>query len=480
MKVIYYDVLKNLIKDIEKRVTKKVELDNMKNELIIEDQRVKYSEIDVDLRSFSKPFFIENEIELDLSECKDSIKNAIIEICTAYTDNELEAIIDKMPILKDYSSRRNKDLEGVAVIWRDHFLEDNIGLLTSFMRMGVQAQDILVMDKGDSTKHRKEITATFKKLGFQVELLDNNLLEEKSLLENGTKIIDKFITDRKDKKVLILDDGAIISKILINRKYDNVKAIVELTEMGLRRIRKLDVEELPYPVLNVAKTNLKKFITYKEISNAIFTRTIELLGDEKLAGRTLIQLGYGDLGETLAKRFRQYGARVSIVDPDTMKLIQSAEEGFTTYRTLEEAMEYEKPFIIIGASGEQSISRKIVMMLDDRCYVTAGATADLSIFKEFEKEGVKHKFIPKYGTQYEINGKRITVLGNGRSVNLFDSESIPNRAIDIFKAGTLVTANMAIKEEKILSKNLQLDIVNKWIDESKILDLYYDLYLSRK
>ena len=143
------------------------------------------------------------------------------------------------------------------------------------MRMGVKASDILVMDKGDSTKHRKEITATFKKLGFQVELLDNNSLEEKKLLERGTEIIDKFITDRKDKKVLILDDGAIISKILINRKYDNVKAIVELTEMGLRRIKKLDIEELPYPVLNVAKTNLKKFITYKEISNTIFTRTIE-------------------------------------------------------------------------------------------------------------------------------------------------------------------------------------------------------------
>ena len=363
-----------------------------------------------------------------------------------------------MPILKEYSSKRNKDLKDVAVIWRDHFLEDNIGLLTSFMRMGV------VMDKGDSTKHRKEITATFKKLGFQVELLDNNSLEEKKILERGTEIIDKFITDRKDKKVLILDDGAIISKILINRKYDNVKAIVELTEMGLRRIKKLD----------------KKFITYKEISNTIFTRTIELLGDEKLAGRTLIQLGYGDLGETLAKRFRQYGVRVSIVDPDIMKLIQAAEEGFITYKTLEEAMKYEKPFIIIGASGEQSISKEVVMMLEDECYVTAGATADLSIFKEFEKEGVKYKFIPKYGTQYEINGKKITVLGNGRSVNLFDSESIPNRAIDIFKAGTLVTANMAIQEEKILNKKLQLDIVNKWIEDSKILELYYDLYLAKK
>ena len=47
-------------------------------------------------------------------------------------------------------------------------------------------------------------------------------------------------------------------------------------------------------------------------------------------------------------------------------------------------------------------------------------------------------------------------------------------------AGTLVTANMAIQEEKILNKKLQLDIVNKWIEDSKILELYYDLYLAKK
>ena len=58
MKVVYYDVLENLIKDIKKRITNNVELDSMKHELIIENQKVKYKEIDIDLRSFSKPFLL--------------------------------------------------------------------------------------------------------------------------------------------------------------------------------------------------------------------------------------------------------------------------------------------------------------------------------------------------------------------------------------------------------------------------------------
>ena len=337
MKVVYYDILENLLNDIKDRITENVKVNKMKKELIVENQRIKYDEVDIELRSFSKPFFIENQIQLDLSECEESMKERLFEISNSYTDRELEAIIHKMPILKKYSSNKRKDLKDVAIIWRDHFLEDNIGLLTSFIRMGVKPSDIMVIDKGDSTKHRSEITSTFKKLGFQVELLDNNTLEEEELLKKGIKIIDKFITDRNNKKILILDDGAIISKILVDRKYENVKAVIELTEMGLRRIKKIKLEKLGYPVLNVAKTDLKKFITYKEISNTIFIRIIELLGDEKISGRVLIQLGYGDLGETLAKRFRQYGVKVIIVDTNIMKLIKAGEEGFTTYRTLEEA-----------------------------------------------------------------------------------------------------------------------------------------------
>lgn len=193
--------------------------------------------------------------------------------------------------------------------------------------------------------------------------------------------------------------------------YENVEAFVELTVTGLKRIGELKENELPYPVLNVAKSKLKRFITYKEIANTIFTRSIELLAGEKLVGRTVIQLGYGDLGEVLADRYSQYGARVIVIEPDVMKCIEAAEKGFTTFRTLEEAVKYDKPFLIVGASGYNSISKEVIEQLEDGTFITSGATADLNIFKEYEKEGYKYKAIPKYGTQYEINGKKITVLG---------------------------------------------------------------------
>lgn len=67
--VIYYDTIENFIKDIKNKLNKSVELNKLKNEIIVGLQKIKYKEIDVDLRSFSKPFFVENEIELDIEMC---------------------------------------------------------------------------------------------------------------------------------------------------------------------------------------------------------------------------------------------------------------------------------------------------------------------------------------------------------------------------------------------------------------------------
>lgn len=479
MKEIYFDTIESFTKDFEKMFGEKIHTNKEKKEIYINDEIISYKEGNIGYRSFSTPYFVNNETIIKYNGNNDGVKEKIKQLCTAYTDKEIGAIVDDMPILKDYSDKRKKNLNGVAIIWRDHFLEENVGLLLSFVRMGVKPEDVLAIDKGDSTKHRKEITATFKKLGFEVNILDNTAVAEDRILEDGKKFITEFIEKRKDKKIVILDDGAIVSKILTSHSYDNVKAFVELTVTGLKRIKDLDVDELPYPVLNVAKSKLKRFITYKEIANTIFTRSIELLGGKKLVGRTVIQLGYGDLGIILAERYRQYGSKVIVIEPDVLKCIDAAEKGFITFRTLEEAIKYEKPFLIVGASGYQSISREVIEKLNNKTFVTSGATADLTIFKEYEKEGCKYLEIPNYGTQYEINGKYITVLGNGRSVNLFDSEAIPNQANDVFKASQLVVTDKIINANDGLNNKVELDIVDQWIDESEILDKYYDLYFRK-
>lgn len=443
------------------------------DKILIGNGYIKYKAKDLEIRSFSVPRFHNKGLDILAVDVDYDVINKII---LPYSNEEINAIIRDMPVIDWYSSNHKDTLEDIAIIWRDHFLEENIGLLNGFVKMGVKSENILAIDKGDSTKHRFEITETFKKLGFNVSVLDNTDVDNEELMKIGQDLIFDFINKRKNLKVVVLDDGAIVTKILDKIHFDNVVGVVELTEMGLRRIRPNE-NKLLYPVLNVAKTKLKRHITYTEISNTIFTRIIELLKAEKLVGRSVVVCGYGDLGEILADRLRSYGVRTSIVDVDILRLIIAAERGFNTYKTCLDAVKCEKPFMIVGASGYKSISEQVIGLLPNYGYVTAGATSDLHAFKEFEARGEKINKIDKYGTQYYVNEKYIDVLGNGRSVNLFDSEAIPNKSNDIFKAAQLLTVYNMINEE--LENKLEVNIVDQWIEESGILEKYYELYMEK-
>ncbi len=474
-----YDDIQTVIKELERNKLivvykeKEITVYGMDDFLVIDIKKITNS-----IRSFSIPLkSVCYELLINKSTRED-LYNLVTEIvnkkCLEYSDNEILTILDDMKITKDYSEKHKGVLKNVAIIWRDHFLEENIGLLSGFVTLGVEPNDILALDKGDSTLHRLEITATFKKMGFNVDILDNSSLEDDKLMKIGTKIVSDFINERKDKKIIILDDGAIITKILNKVHFNNVISVIELTEMGLRRINKLD--KVDYPVLNVAKTKLKRNLVYPEISNSLFIRITELLGGEKLVGRSVILCGYGDMGEILAERFRAFGIRVSVVDIDTMRLIVAGERGFNTYNNIVDAVKNELPFIIIGASGYYSITEEIFPYLLQKTYITAGATADLKVFDNYKEGSV---YIPKLGTVYSIDDKDIIVLGNGRSVNLYYSEAIPNKSNDIFKAGTLVTACNSVIHANELKDGVSLNVVDDWIKDSEILEEYYNLYISR-
>ena len=221
MKIIYYDIVNDFVNDLQKKLGKNIELHNNEKKIKIESEIIEYEEKDIGFRSFSVPYFVKNQTVIEYKGTDNTLINAITQVCTAYTDNEINAIEETMPILKKYSEERKENLKGVAIIWRDHFLEENVGLLTSFIRMGVEPKDILAIDKGDSTKHRQEITETFKKLGFQVDVLDNTAVANDILIEDGRKLVKDFIEKRKDKKIVILDDGAIVSRILTLHSYEN-------------------------------------------------------------------------------------------------------------------------------------------------------------------------------------------------------------------------------------------------------------------
>lgn len=186
----FYGSKKDLINKLKEL---KIQFKIKNNEILIENGIIKYEEKNLPIRTFSITRFPKKGLELEIN----NIDNKIIDkICMPYNKDEINAIIRDMPVIKWYSKNHKNTLSDVAIIWRDHFLEENVGLLNGFVEMGVNPRNILAIDKGDSTKHRFEITETFKKMGFNVSVLDNTNVDNEELMKIGEKLIHNFIKER--------------------------------------------------------------------------------------------------------------------------------------------------------------------------------------------------------------------------------------------------------------------------------------------
>ena len=116
MKIIYYDIVEKFIEDFEKRTKRNVILNKDKNEILIGGEKIYFEEKDIGFRSFSVPYFVENQTVIKYEGNEERLIMDIEKVCTAYTDKEIDAIVEAMPILKQYSSERKENLKNIAII----------------------------------------------------------------------------------------------------------------------------------------------------------------------------------------------------------------------------------------------------------------------------------------------------------------------------------------------------------------------------
>jgi adenosylhomocysteinase len=443
--------------------------------------------------AFSSPPTIPVEILLVYGEFEDlaEVRLALVELeaqlCTledALADHEVALILQSLPLLKEVSppDRRITALSEFALIWRDHFLEENIALLQAFERAGIPPKWIFALSKGDQTAKSEQIDAYFRRRGYVTDLLDSGYQTpgiERSETARIKKALEEFIDYARSlgKKVLAIDDGG----ILFNCFRENQRIIdyaVEVTVGGTKRLRQLP--SIDIPVYDVGRSKLKKIVTYPEIAESGVMRVREMIRAEKLRGRSVLILGYGDAGRHIARVFHSLGCRVSVVDTKMLPLVEAAENGFRTYRTAYQAIVDAQPFLLFGCSGEVSLTISDFDALPDGSFVTAIATKDLSILRQ---DNLPYDVIPLPDFGYEYRsaaGKRFYQLGDGRSFNLYRSEAIPNRANDVFKTAIFVVANSFAETYQEFQGGLYVEEVDDAIEESGLLELYYDMYLVEK
>ncbi len=200
-------------------------------------------------------------------------------------------------------------------------------------------------------------------------------------------------------------------------RRDAIQGVTEETTTGVHRLYQMHERgELPFPAINVNDS-----VTKSKFDNLYGCRESLLDGikratDVMIAGKICVVLGYGDVGKGCAQAFRGMGATVWVTEIDPICALQAAMEG---YRVVNMDDACAQGDIFVTTTGNYHVIRHdhMIAMKDQSIVCNIGHfdnEIDVASLKDYEWENVK----PQVDQIIFPNGNRITLLAEGRLVNL--------------------------------------------------------------
>ncbi len=124
------------------------------------------------------------------------------------------------------------------------------------------------------------------------------------------------------------------------------------------------------------------------------------------------------------------------------------------------------------------LSAADLALLPDGVFLAPFATRDFSLLTAPEHS--QHTTsIPGIGRVYRLASDRDAImLGDGRSLNLFEADAIPNQGYDAYRAGTLIAAGALCRQADQIPAGVHTSLVDEIIRDSGLYDAYYDTYLA--
>jgi adenosylhomocysteinase len=221
---------------------------------------------------------------------------------------------------------------------------------------------------------------------------------------------------------MILDDGGDLTNMVFDRYPEltkDIKGLSEETTTGVHRLYERKKKgTLVMPAINVNDSVTKSKFDNKYGCKESLVDAIRRATDTMMAGKVAVVCGYGDVGKGSAASLLGAGARVIVTEIDPICALQAAMDGFEV-RKLESVVGAVD--IVVTTTGNKDIvqGHHFEAMRDKTIVCNIG---------HFDNEIDMGWLNKNYGStkveikpqvdMYDINGKDIIVLAEGRLVNL--------------------------------------------------------------
>ena len=221
---------------------------------------------------------------------------------------------------------------------------------------------------------------------------------------------------------MILDDGGDLTNLVLDNYPELVKGIKGLSEettTGVHRLyERMKKGTLPLPAINVNDSVTKSKFDNKYGCKESAVDAIRRATDVMMAGKRVVVAGYGDVGKGTVASFSGAGAIVTVCEVDPICALQAAMDGYEVKKMTSVISNAD---IVITATGNKDILKEEhFRLMKDKAIVCNIGHFDNEIDMAWLNDNygnTKDEIKPQVDI-YNIEGKEVIVLAEGRLVNL--------------------------------------------------------------
>jgi adenosylhomocysteinase len=257
---------------------------------------------------------------------------------------------------------------------------------------------------------------------------------------------------------LTMDDGCDLVSLLHQDRAEQVKEVLagtEETTTGVIRLRAMAADgALGYPVIAVNEAQTKhlfdnRYGTGQSTLDGILRATNLLI-----AGRNIVIAGYGWVGRGIASRMDGHGGHVAIIEIDPIRALEALMDGYQVM-TASQAAAWGDLFVT--ATGNVNVFRRehFEAMKDGAIMANSGhfdAELDLAALRQMAEGHVRE--VRENVQEFDIGGKRLHLIAEGRLVNLGAAEGHPAAVMDMSFANQALAAEYVAKHHAELDKRV--------------------------
>ncbi len=231
-----------------------------------------------------------------------------------------------------------------------------------------------------------------------------------------------FFGEDRQPLNMILDDGGDLTNMVIDRYPElvaGIKGLSEETTTGVHRLyERVKAGTLPMPAINVNDSVTKSKFDNKYGCKESAVDAVRRATDIMLAGKRVIVCGYGDVGKGTAASFRGAGSIVTVTEIDPICALQAAMDGFEVKKL--NTVIGTADIIITTTGNKDIVLGSHFEQMRDKTIVCNIGHFDNEIDMAWLNKNFGHtkSEVKPQVDIYNVNGKDIIILAEGRLVNL--------------------------------------------------------------